>query len=177
MKSKIVKRSIFITGHKTSVSLEDEFWNALKEIAGGSGTTLSDLVGRIKAQRQHGNLSSALRLFVLEYYRGKAEKPGDEMLGQQSPPSAPLPAISRTRLAPARDRPQDHREPLPDPARIACLVVTVRLMPVMEGRLAGHCGRWAAVIRARSAGATQKRRHARLQQKWKPVLRLEGATS
>ena len=91
MKSKIVKRSIFITGHKTSVSLEDEFWNALKEIAGGSGTTLSDLVGRIKAQRQHGNLSSALRLFVLEYYRGRAaEKLGDVMLGEHSVPPAPV---------------------------------------------------------------------------------------
>ena len=53
--------------------------------------TLSELVSGINAQRQHGNLSSALRLFVLDYYRGKAaEKPGDEMLGQQSPPSAPV---------------------------------------------------------------------------------------
>ena len=72
------------------MSLEDEFWNALKEIA-SDDVTLSELVGDLDAQRQHGNLSSALRLFVLEYYRGKAaEKPGDEMLGQQSPPSAPV---------------------------------------------------------------------------------------
>jgi len=55
-------------------------------IAGGSGTTLSDLVGRIKAQRQHGNLSSALRLFVLEYYRGKAEELKNELGGEQSAP-------------------------------------------------------------------------------------------
>ena len=86
MKSLVVKRSVFLTGRKTSVSLEDEFWNALKEIAGDRHVTLSELIGGIDAQRQHGNLSSALRLFVLEYYRGKAaEKPGDEMLGQQSP--------------------------------------------------------------------------------------------
>jgi predicted DNA-binding ribbon-helix-helix protein len=48
------------------------------------------LVSGINKQRQHSNLSSTLRLFVLEYYRGKAEKPGDEMLGQQSPPTAPV---------------------------------------------------------------------------------------
>ena len=91
MKSRIVKRSILLAGHKTSVSLEDEFWTALKGIAGDRHVTLSVLIGGINAQRQHGNLSSALRLFVLEYYRGKAaEKPGDEMLGQQSPPTAPV---------------------------------------------------------------------------------------
>jgi predicted DNA-binding ribbon-helix-helix protein len=76
--------------HKTSVSLEDEFWNALKKIAGDRNVVLSELIGGINVQRQNGNLSSALRLFVLEYYRGKAaEKPGDEMLDQQSPPTAP----------------------------------------------------------------------------------------
>jgi len=90
MKSLVVKRSVFLAGRKTSVSLEDEFWNALKEIAGDRHVTLSELFSGIDKQRQHGNFSSALRLFVLEYYRGKAEKPGDEMLGQQSPPSAPV---------------------------------------------------------------------------------------
>ena len=91
MKSLIVKRSILLAGRNSSVSLEDEFWNALKKIANDRHVTLSELIGDINAQRQHGNLSSTLRLFVLEYYRGKAaEKPGDEMLGQQSPPSAPV---------------------------------------------------------------------------------------
>jgi predicted DNA-binding ribbon-helix-helix protein len=90
MKSLVVKRSIVMAGHKTSVSLEDEFWNALKKIAGDRNVVLSELIGGINVQRQDGNLSSALRLFVLEYYRGKAaEKPGDEMLDQQSPPTAP----------------------------------------------------------------------------------------
>ena len=74
MKSLVVKRSIVRAGHKTSVSLEDEFWNALKDIAGDRHVTLSGLVGGIDAQRQHGNLSSALRLFVLEYYRSKASE-------------------------------------------------------------------------------------------------------
>jgi predicted DNA-binding ribbon-helix-helix protein len=72
MKSLVVKRSIHLRGRKTSVSLEDEFRNALKEIASDRNVTLSELVGDVDAQRQHGNLSSALRLFVLEYYRGKA---------------------------------------------------------------------------------------------------------
>ena len=91
MKSLVVKRSIFLADRKTSVSLEDEFWNAMKKIASERYMTLSELVGDIDAQRQHGNLSSMLRLFVLEYYRGKAtEKPGDEMLDQQSLPTAPV---------------------------------------------------------------------------------------
>jgi predicted DNA-binding ribbon-helix-helix protein len=84
MKSLVVKRSIFLASHKTSVSLEDEFWTALKEIAGDRHvTTLSELIGGIDAQRQHGNLSSALRLFVLEYYRSKAaEKLKNELCGE-----------------------------------------------------------------------------------------------
>lgn len=69
MKSPVVKRSIVIAGHKTSVSLEDEFWDALKEIAARRSVTLSDLVANIDASRSQGNLSSAIRLFVLDYFR------------------------------------------------------------------------------------------------------------
>ena len=69
MKSLISKRSIVIDGHKTSVSLEDVFWRGLKEIAGGRNVTLSDLVAAIDGARQQGNLSSAIRLFVLDFYR------------------------------------------------------------------------------------------------------------
>jgi predicted DNA-binding ribbon-helix-helix protein len=69
MKSPVVKRSVVVAGHKTSVSLEDEFWKGLKEIAGGRHVTLSDLVGTIDSERRHGNLSSAIRLFVLDFYR------------------------------------------------------------------------------------------------------------
>jgi predicted DNA-binding ribbon-helix-helix protein len=69
MKSPVVKRSIVIAGHKTSVSLEDAFWKSLKEIAGGRDVTLSDLVAAIDSERRHGNLSSAIRLFVLDHYR------------------------------------------------------------------------------------------------------------
>ena len=71
MKSPVVKRSIVIAGHKTSVSLEDAFWQGLKEIAVGRDMTLSDLVATIDTERQHGNLSSAIRLFVLDYYRNQ----------------------------------------------------------------------------------------------------------
>jgi len=69
MKSPIVKRSIVIGGHKTSVSLEEAFWNAMKEISGGRGKTLSELVSEIDHSRQQGNLSSAIRLFVLDHFR------------------------------------------------------------------------------------------------------------
>jgi predicted DNA-binding ribbon-helix-helix protein len=71
MKSPVVKRSIVIAGHKTSVSLEDAFWKGLKEIASGRDMTLSDLVAAIDSERQHGNLSSAIRLFVLDFYRNQ----------------------------------------------------------------------------------------------------------
>jgi predicted DNA-binding ribbon-helix-helix protein len=71
MKSPVIKRSIVIAGHKTSVSLEDAFWRGLKEIAIGRDKTLSDLVAEIDTGRPHGNLSSAIRLFVLDHYRGK----------------------------------------------------------------------------------------------------------
>ncbi|MGH6665765.1 MAG: ribbon-helix-helix domain-containing protein [Pseudolabrys sp.] len=74
MKSPVVKRSIVIAGHKTSVSLEDAFWQCLKEIAGSRDLTLSDLVASIDTDRHQGNLSSAIRLFVLDYYRTQAGK-------------------------------------------------------------------------------------------------------
>jgi predicted DNA-binding ribbon-helix-helix protein len=72
MQTAIVKRSIVIAGHKTSVSLEDAFWNSLKDIGRSSDQTLSEMVGEIDARRLNGNLSSAIRLFVLGHYRGDA---------------------------------------------------------------------------------------------------------
>jgi predicted DNA-binding ribbon-helix-helix protein len=80
MKSQVAKRSIVVAGHKTSVSLEDAFWKGLKEIAGRRDITLSDLVAAIDSQRDHGNLSSAIRLFVLEFYR-------HQRAGQQEDPA------------------------------------------------------------------------------------------
>ena len=72
MKSPVVKRSIVVAGHKTSVSLEEAFWNGMKEIASARSLTLSELVGEIDGGRQQGNLSSAIRLFVLDYFRSRA---------------------------------------------------------------------------------------------------------
>jgi len=69
MKSPVIKRSIVIAGHKTSVSLEDAFWKGLKEISNQRGTTLSKLVASIDSDRRHGNLSSGIRLFVLDHFR------------------------------------------------------------------------------------------------------------
>jgi predicted DNA-binding ribbon-helix-helix protein len=69
MKSPVLKRSIVVAGHKTSVSLEDGFWTGLREIAGTRAMSLSELIATIDAERHHGNLSSAIRLFVLRHYR------------------------------------------------------------------------------------------------------------
>jgi len=71
MKSSVVKRSIVIDGHKTSVSLEDPFWNDLKNIARTRSLTLSELVAKINASRDHSNLSSAIRLYVLNSFRSE----------------------------------------------------------------------------------------------------------
>ena len=85
MKSPVVKRSIVIAGHKTSVSLEDAFWEGLKEIARDRDLTLSDVVAKIDSERRQGNLSSAIRLFVLDFYRhGGNAGVGDRERGEQS---------------------------------------------------------------------------------------------
>ena len=72
MKSTVVKRSIVLARHKTSVSLEDAFWEGLKDIAKARLVTLSDLVGGIDSDREHANLSSAIRLFVFNHYKTTA---------------------------------------------------------------------------------------------------------
>ena len=90
MKSPVVKRSIVIAGHKTSVSLEDAFWSGLKDVAAARSMTLSDLVGSIDADRRQGNLSSAIRLFVLDHYRSQLSE-----RGKQSEPSREA-GITRT---------------------------------------------------------------------------------
>ncbi|MEP7032275.1 MAG: ribbon-helix-helix domain-containing protein [Pseudolabrys sp.] len=71
MKSLVVKRSIVIAGHKTSVSLEEPFWQGLKEIAHDQHATLSVMIGGIDTERRQGNLSSAIRLFVLDNVRSR----------------------------------------------------------------------------------------------------------
>lgn len=92
MKSAIIKRSVVIEGHKTSVSLEEAFWKSLREIAIARGSTLSTLVASIDSERGHSNLSSAIRLFVLNHYQVRSN--GHHEIGQApleiiiSPPPA-----------------------------------------------------------------------------------------
>ncbi|MDQ2081213.1 ribbon-helix-helix domain-containing protein [Xanthobacteraceae bacterium Astr-EGSB] len=70
MKSSVVKRSIVINCHKTSVSLEDQFWSSLKQIAQDKSVTLSEIVGQIDSGRgEQANLSSAIRLYILAHFR------------------------------------------------------------------------------------------------------------
>ncbi|MGJ0454059.1 MAG: ribbon-helix-helix domain-containing protein [Methylocystis sp.] len=63
---RVVKHSVVIAGHRTSVSLEDAFWRALKDIAAQEDVSLPALIARVDAGRGEANLSSALRVFVLE---------------------------------------------------------------------------------------------------------------
>jgi predicted DNA-binding ribbon-helix-helix protein len=71
MKSTVNKHSIIVDGHKTGVCLEDAFWSCLKEIAQTQGMSVSQTVTEIEKSRQRGNLSSAIRLFVLDRVRSK----------------------------------------------------------------------------------------------------------
>lgn len=71
MDSAVVKRSIVISGHRTSVSLEDDFWNGLKQIGRENKMTLSGLVADIDVRRLHNNLSSAIRIFVFHHFRSQ----------------------------------------------------------------------------------------------------------
>jgi len=65
----VVKRSVSIAGHRTSISLEEPFWEGLREIAGREKLSVQSLIGRIDAERGEQNLSSAIRVFVLNDLR------------------------------------------------------------------------------------------------------------
>ncbi|MBM6594555.1 ribbon-helix-helix domain-containing protein [Microvirga pudoricolor] len=78
MSTGVIKRSISIAGHRTSITLEEPFWDALREIAGAEGRSVQSLVGRIDAGRGEQNLSSAIRLFILDHFRGRATDPASE---------------------------------------------------------------------------------------------------
>lgn len=82
LRSRVVKRSLVVGGHKTSVSLEDAFWNELRAIAQRRQMHLSQLVGAIDAERQHCNLSSAIRLYVFEQCRASATGDDRERAGR-----------------------------------------------------------------------------------------------
>lgn len=82
-RSAIVKRSVELHGHKTSVSLEDEFWEGLREIAAIEKTPLPILLRNIDGKRGSANLSSAIRVYVLEFFRDAA--PGKRQCEQRTP--------------------------------------------------------------------------------------------
>ena len=71
----ILKRSVSIAGHRTSVSLEEPFWEVLREIADQNALSVQALIGRIDAERGEQNLSSAIRVFVLTRLREAASRP------------------------------------------------------------------------------------------------------
>ena len=74
MQSLVIKRSIVIDGRKTSVSLEEAFWKSLREIAEERNETLSHLVTGIAANRKNANLSSAIRVFILQFYKDVSDR-------------------------------------------------------------------------------------------------------
>ena len=76
MRSSVVKRSVIVGKHKTSVSLEGEFWTGVKEIAASRRITCSTLLSELNEHRQSANLSSAIRLFVLQFYQEQATQSG-----------------------------------------------------------------------------------------------------
>ena len=86
MKSTVIKRSIICADHQTSVTLEDAFWTGFKEIAAERDMTLGQVVATVDATRTQSNLSSAIRLFVLDYYvkkllceqKSRASRPASE---------------------------------------------------------------------------------------------------
>ena len=87
MNSTVKKRSIVIGHHKTSVSLEDNFWTSLRQIARSRQVTVSDLIASLDLPRENSNLSSAIRVFILCHYRA--------MAGQSDVAFTPLGVIPR----------------------------------------------------------------------------------
>jgi len=69
------KRSVFLNGRKTSISLETQFWECIKRIAARDALSVSGLIARIDRERNGSNLSSAVRLFVLRDVRSQIEPP------------------------------------------------------------------------------------------------------
>jgi predicted DNA-binding ribbon-helix-helix protein len=95
LKSQVVKRSIIVANQQTSVSLESAFWHGLKEIARLRNMRLADLATMIDSERQHGNLSSAIRLFVLGYYRDQLAELKDGAKTRETLTSAAATALER----------------------------------------------------------------------------------
>ena len=76
MGSGIHKRSVAVAGHRTSISLEKPFWDVLRQMAEGEMLSVQALIGRIDAERGEQNLSSAIRVYVLNRLRAESYPPG-----------------------------------------------------------------------------------------------------
>jgi predicted DNA-binding ribbon-helix-helix protein len=98
IKSAIIKRSVVLNGHKTSVSLENEFWEGLREIAEAQKTNLSNLVRQVDRERGSGNLSSAIRVYVFKHFHDEhAPKAHATSSGSREPATALSPDPVSTR--------------------------------------------------------------------------------
>ena len=82
-----IKRSVNVNGHRTSVSLENEFWDGLREVARHKNLTVSALVATITSGRDRNNLSSALRVFVFNHFRTHG---GSKVLSNEPGPDTPI---------------------------------------------------------------------------------------
>jgi predicted DNA-binding ribbon-helix-helix protein len=89
MGSGVIKRSVAIAGHRTSISLEEPFWEALREAAEARSLSVQALIGRIDAARGDQNLSSAIRVYVLQTVREASRRPGDPGSAAADGPSHP----------------------------------------------------------------------------------------
>jgi len=87
-----MKRSIVLEGHRTGVSLEDAFWDALKDIAKWKRKTVTELVSSVNLDRKQANLSSALRLFVLNYYQMPSTRLNGASGADHAPQIEPVPS-------------------------------------------------------------------------------------
>ena len=80
MSGGILKRSVAIAGHRTSISLEEPFWEALREMAERESISVQRLIGRIDAERGDQNLSSAIRVYIVDRLRGDLSRPAEPEL-------------------------------------------------------------------------------------------------
>jgi predicted DNA-binding ribbon-helix-helix protein len=85
------RRAIIIAGRRSSISIEDQFWIPFKQIAAQRGMMLTDLLGEIDRERKTGNLSSAIRVFVLRHYREKVAAKNEPERRAARPAEATLP--------------------------------------------------------------------------------------
>jgi predicted DNA-binding ribbon-helix-helix protein len=99
MKSSVINRSIVFDNRRTSVSVEEAFWQGLREIAEGRNETLCHLISTIDKERPFANLSSAIRLFVLHHYRDKFQKLPKHMVAQGQSTLAPENLITLPHLS------------------------------------------------------------------------------